>query len=378
MGTYSILIVDDEPDNFDAIEALLPNESYQLHYASNGENAIAALDKFDPDVILLDVMMPGINGIDVCKRIKLMSKWQAVPIIMVTALSSKEDLARCLAAGANDFLSKPLHGLELRARVNSMLRIKKQHDRLSSLAQLQRNNINFLTNSLSEMRLDLAIGFPSEFNSPLNALADNIDYLSQKNDSPYLEAKIKSSGEFTAKLQRLTEKFWFYLQLILDHSAPKEREISDPQAIVRQLLEAQLAESVLPQDIDCEIEQSLLAVDSTRAHWIFSELIEYIFALDLPDLCVTINGQVIDNSFHFSLSASSKSTVSESKLRMSDLIEFNPWAEESQELGIGLKIVKKLVEIYDGIFLMSGEGSSYLTLESSPEKTIYITLPLLT
>ncbi len=124
MSGYSILVVDDEPDNFDVIEALLPNESYRLHYANCGEDAIAFLDKFNPDLILLDVMMPGINGIEVCRRIKLMSEWQGVPIVMVTALAGKEDLARCLAAGADDFIHKPVNGLELRARVNSMLRIK--------------------------------------------------------------------------------------------------------------------------------------------------------------------------------------------------------------------------------------------------------------
>ena len=104
MSSYSILIVDDEPDNFDVIEALLPSESYQLHYASCGEDAIAALDKFAPDVILLDVMMPNMDGFEVCRRIKLMSEWQGVPIVMVTALSGKDDLARCLAAGADDFV----------------------------------------------------------------------------------------------------------------------------------------------------------------------------------------------------------------------------------------------------------------------------------
>jgi signal transduction histidine kinase/HPt (histidine-containing phosphotransfer) domain-containing protein/ActR/RegA family two-component response regulator len=75
-------------------------------------------------------MMPVMDGIEVCERIKALPEWQAVPIIMVTALNSKEDLARCMNAGADDFISKPLNSLEFRARVSSMLRIKEQHDRL--------------------------------------------------------------------------------------------------------------------------------------------------------------------------------------------------------------------------------------------------------
>ena len=131
MRQFSILIVDDEPDNFDVIEALLSNQDYQFHYAANGQDAIDSLDLFQPDVILLDVMMPGIDGIKVCQRIKAMPTWKAVPIIMVTALTSKTNLAKCLEAGADDFITKPVNRLELTARVRSMLRIYQQYQQLA-------------------------------------------------------------------------------------------------------------------------------------------------------------------------------------------------------------------------------------------------------
>ena len=132
-----IFVVDDEPDNFDVIETLLYQEGYQFHYAQSGQRALERLDNVQPDVILLDVMMPQMNGIEVCRQIKADPKWRAVPIVMVTALTSKEDLARCLAAGADDFVSKPVNGLELAARVKSMLRIKQQYDRLHNILQLR-------------------------------------------------------------------------------------------------------------------------------------------------------------------------------------------------------------------------------------------------
>ncbi|XGW00526.1 MAG: EAL domain-containing protein [Leptolyngbya sp. BL-A-14] len=127
----SILVVDDEPTNFDVIEALLEYDVYQLHYAPNGQQALDYLDHYQPDVILLDVMMPGIDGIEVCQRIKAMPQWGAVPIIMVTALTAKTDLAKCLAAGADDFISKPVSSLELQARVRSMLRLRQQYQQLA-------------------------------------------------------------------------------------------------------------------------------------------------------------------------------------------------------------------------------------------------------
>ncbi|MBW4485960.1 MAG: EAL domain-containing protein [Tildeniella torsiva UHER 1998/13D] len=137
---FSILVVDDEPDNFEVIETLLSIEetalgethSYQLHYAASGPAALESLALFQPDVILLDVMMPGMSGLEVCQRIKAMAQWQSLPIIMVTSLTEKADLARCFAAGADDFISKPVTGLELNARVRSMLRIRRQHQALAN------------------------------------------------------------------------------------------------------------------------------------------------------------------------------------------------------------------------------------------------------
>ena len=130
MNNRSILIVDDEPRNFDVIEALLNEYHYELNYASSGQEALESLEILEIDLILLDVMMPDMDGIEVCERIKSIPKYRPIPIIMVTALTAKEDLAECLNAGADDFISKPLNALELRARVQSMLRMKQQYDAL--------------------------------------------------------------------------------------------------------------------------------------------------------------------------------------------------------------------------------------------------------
>ncbi len=130
-----ILVIDDEPDNFDVIEALLHKDNYRVDYAANGQQGLARLVNMQPDVILLDVMMPNMDGIEVCRRIRQNAEWQNIPIVMVTALSGKEDLAKCMGAGANDFISKPVNGLELRARVRSMVQISQQYQNIRSLCQ---------------------------------------------------------------------------------------------------------------------------------------------------------------------------------------------------------------------------------------------------
>ncbi len=367
MSSYSILVVDDEPDNFDVIEALLPSETYQLHYANCGKDAISSLDKFDPDLILLDVMMPDMDGIEVCKQIKLMSKWHAVPIIMVTALSGKEDLARCLAAGADDFITKPVHSLELSARVNSMLRIKRQHDRIKSFSKLQRNNINSLSNNLYEIRADLAVGFPNEFNSPLIAISDNIEYLKQniKHLSPAETIQLlESSDRYALELHTLTQKFWFYLKLVVDTPTPSPEDSSSPKSIITQILAGRSRGVSLPSNLACEIEDTQLAVNVDLAEWLLTELLDYLFDRSELTSYLKICGGVEDQGFHLSLSSFPADQIPPAELL--GLIQFNATPDQSPELPIGLKIVKKIVDIYDGVFLTSGidraDISIYLSL----------------
>ncbi|MBS3026070.1 MAG: hybrid sensor histidine kinase/response regulator [Dolichospermum sp. DET50] len=143
-----ILIIDDEPNNFDVIETLLDNQGYELSYVNNAQQALELLDYFQPDVILLDVMMPEMNGIEFCQKFKSNPHWKHISIIMVTALASKEDLSQCLLAGADDFITKPINGLELRLRTRSMLRIKQQYDALQEILYLREDLSNMIVHDL--------------------------------------------------------------------------------------------------------------------------------------------------------------------------------------------------------------------------------------
>ncbi|MDX2212355.1 MAG: hybrid sensor histidine kinase/response regulator [Oculatellaceae cyanobacterium bins.114] len=144
---FCILVVDDETSMFEVIAALLYAEGYDLVHLTNGRETLNNLEQIKPDVILMDVMMPEMDGLEICRRIKS-SAWKCVPIIMVTALTSKDDLARSLNAGADDFLTKPVSAVELRARVRSMLRIKQQYDALETALQLRNDLSNMIVHDL--------------------------------------------------------------------------------------------------------------------------------------------------------------------------------------------------------------------------------------
>jgi len=155
----NILVVDDEPNGFDVIEGILFTEGYQLQYSASGVLALKRLENQQiPDLILLDVMMPDLDGLEVCRRIKANNQWSHIPIIMVTALSSPDDLARCLGTGADDFIGKPVNATELRARIRSMLRIKRQHDELQATLQLRKDMADMIVHDLRNpiMAIDMA------------------------------------------------------------------------------------------------------------------------------------------------------------------------------------------------------------------------------
>jgi len=153
----NILVVDDIPDNFDVITTLLDGLNCCFHYANDAQDALSKLAIYQPDLILLDVMMAGMDGLEFCRRIKVLPEWDMVPIIMVTALSSKTDLAACLAAGANDFISKPLDRLELTARVQSMLKVRDQYLQLASFNHRLEQEVEKRTHQLQNIILQDAL-----------------------------------------------------------------------------------------------------------------------------------------------------------------------------------------------------------------------------
>ncbi len=116
-----ILIVDDEVDNRELLKIMLEWEGFESTTAESGEDALAAIADHAPDLVLLDLMMPGLDGFDVTDRMKQDSATRDIPIMIVTALSDGASEARARTAGADDFVTKPFHRAELCARIRTVL-----------------------------------------------------------------------------------------------------------------------------------------------------------------------------------------------------------------------------------------------------------------
>jgi adenylate cyclase len=132
-ATAKLLVVDDTPVNVKLLADVLRGKGYEVITAASGKEALEKIDTEAPDLVLLDVMMPGMTGYEVCRKLRDVEATAMLPVVMVTALDPAQERVKGIEAGAYDFLSKPINQPELLARVKSLLRVKALHDQLTEL-----------------------------------------------------------------------------------------------------------------------------------------------------------------------------------------------------------------------------------------------------
>jgi putative two-component system response regulator len=151
------MVVDDEILNLKLIAAMLKPQGYEVILANDGEECLQKVREYPPDLILLDIMMPNLNGFDVVTKLKAEEQFALIPIVMVTALQDVQDRVKALEVGAEDFLTKPVDRMELRARVRSLLKVKAYNDHMVNYRQELESEVRRRTVEIQETNKKLAI-----------------------------------------------------------------------------------------------------------------------------------------------------------------------------------------------------------------------------
>jgi signal transduction histidine kinase len=185
-----ILLVDDEPWNVEVLESFLNGHGYIINKAYSGEEALSAVGKEPPDIVLLDVMMPGMDGFDVCRRLKENEGTRFIPVVIITSLDQKTDRVESIGCGADDFLTKPVDEAELLARVRSLLRVKSHHD------ELDENYKELL--GMQIMRENLVNMLVHDFRNPLTGIIGYLELLSD-DQGENSNAQYVSNSQYLAK-----------------------------------------------------------------------------------------------------------------------------------------------------------------------------------
>ncbi|MBP1712670.1 MAG: His Kinase (phospho-acceptor) protein [Deltaproteobacteria bacterium] len=195
----TLLIVDDEERNIRLLKAMLMAKNYDFLEASHGEEALRLASEISMDMILLDVMMPQMDGFEVCHRLKQDEKTRAIPIIMVTALSEKQHRIKAMEVGADDFISKPVDYTELTIRVSSLLRIKSYQDELSQNLQIIAAK-NAKLEELERVRDGLVHMIIHDLRNPLSAI------------SAYLQLALIDPGGLSGANKEKVERCFHFCQ----------------------------------------------------------------------------------------------------------------------------------------------------------------------
>lgn len=228
-----ILVVDDEGYNLEAIRRLLHRE-YELQYAESGDAALALIPDFSPDLILLDIMMPGIDGYEVCRRVKADSATSGIMVLLVSVRSALEDRLRGYEVGADDYTIKPYASEELRAKIRILLRLKNAQDELRKLNRDLERLVEVETRELVRKERQAIIGqmvqgIVHNLRGPVTVVQGRAE-IAQKaarglsemsKDNP--DKVCKRAGEVIQHLDRLSEAV-YRIDMLIDSLLTKGRQ----------------------------------------------------------------------------------------------------------------------------------------------------------
>ena len=215
-----ILVVDDNPTNLAVLSEALNSAGLRFRVAIDGESALAQVDRNLPDLILLDVQMPGIDGFETCRRLKANPLTRSIPVIFTTAFSDTENKAKGFALGAVDYIPKPFDQTEVLARLQVHLKLKKlteslEHQVHDRTAALQKMQVQLVQQEKLSSLGEMIAGIAHEINNPINFIASNVDPLREHINNMaeilrlYQQEHPQPSPELAAALEDLEPDFIF-------------------------------------------------------------------------------------------------------------------------------------------------------------------------
>lgn len=344
-----ILVVDDEPDNFAVLEIFLAQLPYRLIHALTANQAFSLLAEHTVDLILMDVMLPGMDGLEATRRIKADVNWRPIPVIVVTALASKDDLARCLEAGADDFIAKPVNSLELRARMRAMLRLKQQYDQLQLLATL---------------RDDLSHMVVHDLRGPLTSITMSASVLERLCLDEKPQRQVRRIHASVQRLECMVDSILMLAKL----EAGKLELQRQPQDLVALLQEALEDLQGIFEQHHIQLERHLpdsplvLSLDSTLIRRVIDNLLSNAVKFSPAGSSIQVRVEALTDGGGLFEIADTGTGVSEPlKERLFEKFEVGPLSDQQArqlqgvtQTGLGLAFCKMAVDAHGGTIEVSG------------------------
>jgi DNA-binding response OmpR family regulator len=212
-----VLIVEDNQENKDLLVYFLKPKGYHISTVADGLQALESVKKEKPDIVLLDIMLPKMNGFEVCQKLKEDAETKSIPILMITALKDLKDKIKALDVGADDFISKPFENVELLARVKSLLRLKEYHDQLAKKnIELEETNKTLVwMDKFKEELINLIV---HDMKNPLFVIQGNLQMMSMNLD----QVPSETLKKYTKRIERSSQQLLRMVVNLLDISRFEE------------------------------------------------------------------------------------------------------------------------------------------------------------
>jgi two-component system sensor histidine kinase/response regulator len=349
-----ILVVDDQPANIQIVGAVLGKLGHEIIPASDGATALKRVALRMPDLILLDLLMPGMNGFEVCLQLKLNPEWKEIPVIFLSAADDKDMIVRALNSGGVDYITKPFNQAELISRVRTQLALKTACDQLKQLAEDKDELLGILAHDLKNylgginMSADLMSGQIKRFNDErLTQLTDNM---------------VRSSALAMAFVKEFLANSATDHGFILKPTVVNLTEIAT--AAVGQYQETARRKKIKIQ-ADFPAEAVITRADVSALEQVLDNLISNALKFSPPDKRIFISVRSIGNRAECCVRDEGPGFTAEDKEKMFrryGRLSARPTGGEPST-GLGLSIVRKLVQAMDGELLCEsnpGQGAGFI------------------
>ena len=358
-----VLVIEDDGNIRDNTLELLEAEGYTAIGAENGLVGVASARAHLPDLIICDIMMPGLDGFDVLDELRQDPVTATIPFVFSTARADKSDMRRGMELGADDYLTKPFTQAEL---------LKAIEARLAKQAALNKK----FQKKLQDLRNNITLSLPHELRTPLtgiltgSAILQDDESLSP-NEVHDLMRIVHTSAQ---RLNRLVMNYLLYAELEIAQANPetvqalRQESYADAKSVIMTVA-LQKAQAVGREtDLNLELEEAMPRIEQTHLEKIVEELLDNAFKYSKAGAPVRVTGAPDQNVFVLSVADHGRSMTARQIADVGAFVQFERKIHEQQGSGLGLIIVKRLAELYGG----------ELDIENTPGKqtTVRVVLPV--
>jgi two-component system, sensor histidine kinase and response regulator len=347
-----ILVVDDQPGNVQIVGSVLGNFGHEIIPASDGATALKRLAVRLPDLILLDVLMPGMNGHEVCRQVKANPAWKDIPVIFLSAADDKDLIVRALNAGGVDYITKPFNHSELVSRVRTQLALKHARDRLKQLAEDKDELIGILTHDLKN------------YLGGVNMSAELLRNQSKRSNDEKLS--LLSENIYRSTGQLLTFLKEFLANASADYGFVVKPGRVELVAIAKNVV-AQYQETARRKNLEIKIDfpqtETVVLADATALDQVLDNLVSNAIKFSPPGKEIGVSVRVTDSHADCIVRDQGPGFTAEDKPRMFrryGRLSARPTGGEPST-GLGLSIVLKLVQAMNGELLCDSQNDQGTT-----------------